>query len=92
VSGNCPPQADVNIALQAFWCDPLGCRWTTVKSGSGRYNPGGGSGKRANARLDCANASTVGWRGGTDVDLPGIVDPGGRFYTPAQNLPCSPPG
>ncbi|WP_147437338.1 hypothetical protein [Micromonospora musae] len=61
----------MDIDLQAYWCDPLGCPWVTVASGSGDYLAGGGSGRRSNARTNCSSSATVGWQGATDIDLNG---------------------
>ncbi|MEV4210214.1 hypothetical protein [Micromonospora sp. NPDC049662] len=90
VAGTCPSMANVDIELQAYWCDSLGCRWLTVASGSGDYLAGGGSGRRSNARINCSNSTTVGWRGATDVDLIGVADPSGWYYGGAVNRACSP--
>lgn len=91
-AGTCPSKANVDVYLQAYGCGPFGCQWITVDSGSGDYYAGGGSGKRANARLTCASSAVVGWRGYTDVDLPGIIDPSGVTYSVIKDLACSPPG
>lgn len=90
--GTCPSKANVDVYLQAYGCGPFGCQWITVDSGSGDYVPGPGSGKWANARLQCSSTAVVGWRGYTDVDLPGIIDPSGVTYSTIRNLACSPPG
>ncbi|OZV71920.1 hypothetical protein CA850_32800 [Micromonospora echinospora] len=90
IAGTCPSKANVDVYLQAFWCDPFGCGWVTVDSGSGDYAPGSGSGTRANARINCSSSTEVGWRGVTDVDLPGIADPPGMYYGTPKDLPCSP--
>lgn len=90
--GTCPSKANVDVYLQAYGCGPFGCQFITVDSGSGDYAPGGGSGKWANARLTCATSAVVGWRGYTDVDLPGIIDPSGVTYSTIRDLACSPPG
>jgi hypothetical protein len=90
-SGTCPSKANVDISLQAYWCDPFGCGWITVASGSGDYYAGGGRGRRATARRGCSStASSVGWRGFVDVDLNGVVDPSGYTYSVIKNLYCSP--
>jgi hypothetical protein len=90
ISGTCPSRANVDVYLQAYWCDVYGCRWITVASGSGDYRAGGGSGRRATARRTCSAASTVGWRGFVDVDLIGVDDPAGYTYSPIRNLACRP--
>jgi hypothetical protein len=90
-SGTCPSKANVDVYLQAYWCDFLGCRWVTVASGSGDFYQGGGSGKWANARESCSStARLVGWRGFVDVDLIGVSDPSGYTYSVIKNLYCSP--
>ena len=90
-SGTCPSTANVDVYLQAWWCDFYGCRWITVASGSGNYYAGGGSGRRANARRTCSStARIVGWRGFVDVDLNGVSDPSGYTYSEIKNLYCSP--
>jgi len=53
-SGTCPAKATVTEYLQAYWCDIYGCRFITVASGKADVYAGGGSGKRATARLACA--------------------------------------
>lgn len=90
VGGSCPSEANVDVYLQGYWCDPFGCSWITVDSGSGDYAPGGGRGKRATARHACAGSDEVGYRGLTDVDLPGISDPGGTTASTIVNLKCVP--
>jgi hypothetical protein len=91
IAGTCPTHANVSVFLQAFWCGPFGCQWITVASGAGSFFPGGGSGRRANARLTCATNNLVGWRGFVDVDLPGIADPPWVTLSTIHNLACSPP-
>lgn len=91
IAGTCPSLANVDVFLQAFWCDPFGCRWITVAAGSGDFRPGGGSGRRATARLACATNNLVGWRGFVDVDLIGVADPSGVTISTILNLACSPP-
>jgi hypothetical protein len=91
ISGTCPSTANVDTYLQAYWCDPFGCRWTGVASDSGNIRPGGGSGRRVTARRTCSSGSrTVGWRGYVDVDLNGVGDPAGYTYSPPVNLGCVP--
>lgn len=91
IAGTCPSLANVDVFLQAFWCDAFGCRFITVASGTGNFLAGGGSGRRANARLACATTNLVGWRGFVDVDLIGVADPPGFTFSPILNLACSPP-
>jgi hypothetical protein len=61
IAGTCPSTANVDTYLQAYWCDPFGCRWTGVASDSGNVRPGGGGGRRVTARRTCSSSSrTVG--------------------------------
>jgi hypothetical protein len=90
-SGTCPAKATVTEYLQAYWCDIYGCRFITVSSGKADVYAGGGSGKRATARLACASSHTVGWRGFVDVNLDNWSDPSGYTYSAIENLACSPP-
>ena len=53
--------------------------------------PGGGSGRIVVARGPCHTDEMTGYRGVTDVDLPGIVDPPDKLYTDPKDLPCRPP-
>lgn len=88
--GTCPSKANVDIYLQAVWCDAWGCRWRTVDTGSADVYAGGGSGKRATAREECGGSKTVGWRSFVDVDLIGQTDPSGYTYSTARDLSCYP--
>jgi len=90
-SGTCPAKATVTEYLQAYWCDISGCRFITVSSGQADVYAGGGSGKRATARLACASSHTVGWRGFVDVNLDNWPDPSGYTLSAIENLACSPP-
>lgn len=89
-SGTCPSTANVDVYLEAVFCDPFGCYWRTIASGSKDVAPGGGSGDRANARNLCADNRTVGYRGFVDVDLNGVSDPSGYTYSPGVDLACYP--
>jgi hypothetical protein len=90
VSGTCPSKANVDVYLQGWWCDFLGCRWSTVASDSADVSTGGGSGNRVTARWTCSSTKTVGWRGFVDVDLNGVSDPAGYTYSTIRDLACSP--
>lgn len=90
VSGACPSKANVDTGLQAYWCDPYGCRWIEVAFDSGDVFAGGGSGKRITARDSCSRTTVVGWRGRVDVDLIGVDDPAGFTYSGPVNLNCAP--
>lgn len=89
-AGTCPSKANVDIYLQAVWCDAWGCRWRTVDKDSKDVYAGGGSGKRATAREECAGSKTVGWRSFVDVDLIGQTDPSGYTYSTPRDLSCYP--
>ncbi len=89
-SGTCPSQAHVTVYLQAYRCEWWGCFWETEASGSADVYAGGGS-QIATARRECsATDHAVGWRGGVDVDLIGISDPGGITYGPSVTVYCTP--
>lgn len=90
MGGDCPTEADVTVYLQATACGNSGCVWTTVASRAERTTPGSGGGNRINARVACANESTVGYRALTDVDLPWIIDPGGQTESTNVNRQCTP--
>lgn len=90
VGGDCPSLANVDVYLQAYWCDRLGCRWRTVSSNSGDVRAGGGRGKRITSRETCASSRVTGWRAAVDVDLHGQVDPPGYTYSSIKNLACAP--
>ncbi|MBZ2199678.1 hypothetical protein [Occultella gossypii] len=94
VSGTCPADANVDIYLQALWRNPNGTlAWLTVDSNSMQLKPGTGErGRRVNARIPCATQVSTTFRGLTDVDLPGIIDPPGMQESPDVTLSCSPPG
>lgn len=89
-SGTCPNTANVDIYLQAVYCDSNGCRWRTVDTDSATVRDGGGAGKRATAREECSGVTTVGWRSYVDVDLVGVSDPSGYTYSEPQDRNCYP--
>lgn len=92
----CPATAKSTAYLQASWCSSFGCQWVTVANGSGLIShPGGGAGRRDNARVRCVSRSVkVAFRGGTDVDLVGVNDPAGITWGPPREgndaLMCAP--
>lgn len=86
--GLCPEYADVEVWLQAHWCD-LGCRWRTIAHNQTRIRAGGGRGRRTIARHACASDEITGFRNVVDVDLVGAVDPPNRVYI-TFNLACRP--
>ncbi|MEM9562831.1 MAG: hypothetical protein AAGA93_09455 [Actinomycetota bacterium] len=88
--GTCPAESNVDTYLQSYWCDRWGCRWITVDSDSRDVRPGGGRGRRGNARQTCATTNSAGWRGFVDVDLIGQSDPSGYTYSDPRNLSCTP--
>jgi hypothetical protein len=90
LGGTCPSLANVDVYLQAYWCDGWGCRWVTVASASRDVRAGGGAGNRVTARRTCKSTKSVGWRGAVDVDLIGIDDPPGYTYSVIKNLGCEP--
>lgn len=94
IKGTCPAKANVDIYLQALWHNPHGTyAWLTVGSNSMDLKPGTGqSGRRVSGRLTCATQVRTSFRGLTDVDLPGIIDPSGREVSPEVSLTCSPAG
>lgn len=88
-SGKCPTYANVDIKLEAKFCNHIDCTWRLQASSSKDVLAGGGSGRRATARRQCADSRTVGYRGVVDVDLIGVSDPGGVTYNYA-NVACYP--
>ena len=91
VAGTCPSMANVDVALQGYWCDSFGCQWITVATDTSDVFAGGGSGNRTTARRPCSStARLVGWRGLVDVDLIGVVDPSGITPSTIVNLMCVP--
>jgi len=90
-SGTCPSYANLDIYLQAVYCDSYGCYWKTVKKVSKdvkAYNLSGG--KRVNARRACSRSTTVGYRSFVDVDLKSWSDPSGYTYSTPKDLGCYP--
>jgi len=86
-SASCPTYADVTVVLQQYWCDFYGCRWISRASGKKRVLPGGGAGRRANARRHCDSSAYTGWRNVVDVDLVGVSDPADKKYY-IKNVYC----
>jgi hypothetical protein len=60
IAGTCPALANVDVYLQAFWCDPFGCLWVTVAFGTGDFLAGGGAGRRAKRATD-VREQQLGW-------------------------------
>lgn len=91
-NGKCPDKANVDITLQAYWCDNVfGCQWRTVDTGSSDVRARNAGGKRANARQTCATFETISWRGDVDVDLIGVNDPSGYTRSDISDINCAPP-
>lgn len=49
---------------------------------------GGGSANRAVARAFCNGSAATQWRSEIDVDVIGILDTPGKYYTPTRSLYC----
>lgn len=89
---DCPLYADVEVQLQAHWCnDPMDCDWVTIADAEKRVLSGGGRGKRATARRSCTPTpgKLTGYRNVVDVDLVGVPDLPGKAYN-IYNLECTP--
>lgn len=88
----CSSKAKVKNRLQAYGClSGIGCGWTNVVTGkAASVKPGGGSGRRSNARAVCTSTQTTGWRNLVDVDLEWKVDPSGWAASHAENKSCRP--
>lgn len=89
-SGTCPTYAQVEIFLQAAYCDNSGCRWVTLTSNSQKRKAKNLGGRRVNARWACLGTRTVGYRSYVDVDLHGVIDPSGKTYSTPKDLRCNP--
>jgi len=90
-AGTCPSTADVDVYLQAAFCDTEGnCGWRTIASGNKDVKPGGGANNRANARNRCADDRTVGYRDTSTLILNGVSDPDGYTYSPGRDIACYP--
>jgi hypothetical protein len=63
--------------------------WRTVNTGVKTVKPGGGRGKRANARIACKDDSTGTWRSRVDVDVVGVADSPFKLTSPEQKRACS---
>lgn len=65
-------------------------KWKTVAKGSkAAIKPGGGRGKRANARTACQSSDNGTWRSKVDVDVAGVIDAPIKTTSPEQVRPCS---
>jgi uncharacterized membrane protein len=89
--GTCPTLANVDVYLQAYWCNSFGCDFFTVASNSADVKAKNLSNQRVTTRETCDPTSyLVGWRSFVDVDLKGVSDPSGFTYSFAENLYCAP--
>jgi len=78
-------QAIVTIRLQ----QNINGSWVYVGSpGQKTVYSGGGSANRAATRVRCNSSTMTSWRSEIDVDVIGILDTPGKFYTPTRSLNC----
>lgn len=78
-------QAIVTIQLQQY----INGSWEDAGSpGQKTVYSGGGSANRAVARAFCNNSAATQWRSEIDVDVIGILDGPGKYYTPTRSLYC----
>jgi hypothetical protein len=78
-------QAIVTIQLQQY----INGSWEDAGSpGQKTVYSGGGSANRAVARAFCNNSAATQWRSEIDVDVIGILDTPGKYYTPTRSLYC----
>lgn len=86
VNGDCEAtQAIVTVQLQQY----INGSWVDAGSpGSKIVYSGGGSANRAVARASCNTSTWTWWRSEIDVDLIGIPDTPGKYYTSPQDLTC----
>lgn len=75
------------MVLQAYYSDGS---WRTVGTGQKlRAYPGGGSGNRANARMNCRGCAQVTFRTVIDVDINYVVDDSSKLTTRAITYNCT---
>lgn len=89
-NSSCPSEANVDIYLQAHWCNLIDCSYINIASNSADVRAGGGSGRRVNTRNGCSAYIVVSFRGKVDVDLIGQSDPRGYTYSPSLGRFCYP--
>lgn len=90
-AGTCPTYANVDLEIQAVYCDQYGCYWKRVIGDSKDLKAKNATGgKRLNVRKKCRDSRAVGYRAWVDIDLKGQKDPGGRTYSKALDLTCYP--
>ncbi len=78
-------QAVVTVQLQQY----INGSWVDAGSpGSKTVYSGGGSANRAVGRASCNTSDWTAWRSEIGVDLIGILDTPGKYYTPTRNLYC----
>ena len=92
-STGCPSHAEVETMLQGVWCDfrVEACWWKKVDKQEKRVRPGGGRGKRSNARTSCVSSRMTGFRSVIDVDLVGMSDPDNKLKSSPGDWACKPP-
>lgn len=88
--GSCPLYANVDVWLQAYYCDSWGCGFVTVAYDSKDKRARNIWNEKLNVRKACNATHNVSWRSQVDVDLIGQSDPGGRTTSPSQVIFCSP--
>lgn len=65
-------------------------KWKTVATGTKQsISPGGGRGKRANARIACKSSDNGTWRSKVDVNVHGVIDAPLKTTSPEQVRGCS---
>jgi hypothetical protein len=80
-------RASVTVQLQEFFSDGV---WRNKGTpGHATVPPGGGSGKRATGRADCAGTALAGWRSIVTVTVSNGEQGHASHTTPAQNLHCT---
>lgn len=78
-------QAIVTIRLQQY----INGSWVYVGSpGQKTVYSGGGSANRAATRVRCNSGAMTQWRSEIDVDVIGIPDTPGKYYTSTRSLNC----
>lgn len=91
-TSSCPSEANVDISLEAYWCNYVGgCSYINIASNSDDVKAGGGRGWRVNARNGCSSYYIlISYRGAVDVDLKGQSDPSGLTYSAEVGRYCYP--
>ena len=79
--------------MQGIWCNfrAGACWWKKVDKQKKEVRPGGGAGKRSNARTSCLNSNEVSFRSVIDVNLVDMSDPPGKLRTRRVEFNCYPP-